>query len=153
MLAVSSVWTYLALNLPFPVFAQASKVGPGRYPAAVSILMGVLALILFVKTFVPKGERPRADDGEPRQEGDGSSGKAGKRHLAIGFGLFSAYVLLTPLIGFIPASILFIVGLVRIVGGMSWLKCGMTSAVITAFLWVVFVYWLKVPLPTWQLGG
>jgi len=152
MLAVSSVWTYLAFKLPFPAFAKAAKVGPGHFPAAVSILMGVLALILLVKTFVPKPGRVGLDEGESPQEGNGPSGKTGKRHLAIGFVLFTVYVLLTPMIGFIPSSILFVLGMVRIVGAMSWAKCGLTAVFITGFLWVVFVYWLQVPLPTGPMG-
>jgi putative tricarboxylic transport membrane protein len=152
MLAVSGVWAYLAFKLPFPAFARASKVGPGRFPAAVSILMGVLALILLVKTFIPKPDRVRPDEGKSPRENDESSEKTNKRHLAIGFCLFTAYVLLTPLMGFIPSSILFILGMVRIVGAMSWLKCGMTAVIITTFLWVIFVYWLQVPLPTGPMG-
>lgn len=152
MLAVSSVWTYLSFKLPFPAFAKAAKAGPGHFPAAVSILMGVLALILLVKTFIPKPDKVGHAEGEPPQEGNGPAEKMGKRHLAIGFGLFTVYVLLNPLIGFIPSSILFVLGMVRIVGAMSWVKCGITSVTITAFLWVVFVYWLQVPLPAGPMG-
>ena len=152
MLAVSGVWTYLAFKLPFPSFAKAAKVGPGHFPAAVAILMGVLALILLVKTFLPRPGGTRTDEGGSPQGKDESSENKGRRHLTIGFGLFTAYVLLTPLIGFIPASILFVLGMVRIVGGMPWLKCGMTSVIITTFLWAVFVYWLQVPLPTGPMG-
>lgn len=152
MLAVSGVWTYLALELPFPAFARASKVGPGRFPAAVSILMGVLALILLFKTFVSKPAKVGNDEGGHAKEGDDPVEKTGKRHLAIGFVLFTLYVLLTPLLGFIPSSILFVLGMVRIVGAMSWVKCGVTSVMITVFLWVVFVYWLQVPLPAGPMG-
>jgi hypothetical protein len=66
--------------------------------------------------------------------------------------LFALFVFLTPMIGFIPASILLVISMVRIVGAMSWAKCGLTSVLITGFLWVVFVYWLQVPLPTGPMG-
>jgi hypothetical protein len=112
----------------------------------------VLALILLVKTFLPRPGGTRTDEGGSPQGKDESSENKGRRHLTIGFGLFTAYVLLTPLMGFIPASILFVFGMVRIVGGMPWLKCGMTSVIITTFLWAVFVYWLQVPLPAGPMG-
>jgi len=72
--------------------------------------------------------------------------------LIVGFVLFALYVLLTPLIGFIPSSILFVLAMARIVGAMSWVKCGLTSVFITGLLLLVFVYWLQVPLPTGPMG-
>jgi putative tricarboxylic transport membrane protein len=152
MLAVSSVWTYLAFKLPFPAFAKAAKVGPGHFPAAVSILMGLLALILLIKTFVSKPEPAGNDGGDATKEESGPVDKMGRKHLVTGFVLFALFVFLTPMIGFIPASILLVISMVRIVGAMSWAKCGLTSVLITGFLWVVFVYWLQVPLPTGPMG-
>ena len=152
MLAVSVVWTYLAFKLPFPSFAKAAKVGPGHFPAAVAILMGVLALILLAKTFVPKPGQAGNDGGDATKAGSGPVDKMGRKHLIVGFVLFALYVLLTPLIGFIPSSILFVLAMARIVGAMSWVKCGLTSVLITGFLWLVFVYWLHVPLPTGPMG-
>jgi putative tricarboxylic transport membrane protein len=152
MLAVSSVWAYLSFKLPFPAFAKAAKVGPGHFPAAVSILMGVLALILLIKTFVSKPEPAGNDGSDATKEESGPVDKMGRKHLVTGFVLFALFVFLTPMIGFIPASILLVISMVRIVGAMSWAKCGLTSVLITGFLWVVFVYWLQVPLPTGPMG-
>jgi putative tricarboxylic transport membrane protein len=152
MLAVSSVWAYLSFKLPFPAFAKAAKVGPGHFPAAVSILMGVLALILLIKTFLSKPEPAGNDGSDATKEESGPVDKMGRKHLVTGFVLFALFVFLTPMIGFIPASILLVISMVRIVGAMSWAKCGLTSVLITGFLWVVFVYWLQVPLPTGPMG-
>jgi hypothetical protein len=63
LLALSVLWIKLAVNLPFPAFARAAKMGPGHYPIAVAVLLGILAVILFWQTF-----RSETHTGQPKDD-------------------------------------------------------------------------------------
>ena len=141
LLAVSVFWTITSLKLPFPEFSRVSKMGPGHFPAGVGILMGLLALLLLIQSFRTS---PAAED-----DGEGAPG----RPLLLGFAMFAGYVLLVPLAGFVLASVVFIFVMVNRLGGFRWLASGVIAAAITAFLWLIFVRWLLVPLPAGPWGA
>lgn len=142
LLAISVFWTVTSLRLPFPEFSRVSKMGPGHYPAAVGILMGLLALLLLVGSF--RGASPPED--ADKEEGPG-------RLLLLGFAMFAVYVLAVPLAGFLLSSVVFIFLMVNRLGGFRWLASGVIAAAITVFLWLIFVHWLMVPMPTGFWGA
>jgi hypothetical protein len=115
--------------------------GPGHFPAAVGILMGLLALLLLIRSFQTS---PAA-----KHDGEGAPG----RPLLLGFAMFAGYVLVLPLAGFLLASVVFIFVMVNRLGGFRWLASGVIAAAITAFLWLIFVRWLLVPLPAGPWGA
>jgi hypothetical protein len=141
LLAVSVFWTITSLKLPFPEFSRVSKMGPGHFPAGVGILMGLLALLLLIQSVRTS---PAAED-----DGEGAPG----RPLLRGVARFAGYVLLVPLAGFVLASVVFIFVMVNRLGGFRWLASGVIAAAITAFLWLIFVRWLLVPLPAGPWGA
>lgn len=149
MLGVAGLWIRLALELPFPAFAKSARVGPGHFPAGIAILLAVLSVILIARTWTPKSRRtvsePAGVLSEPKETPEGTRVR---RNLIIGFGLFFAYIVASPLLGFIPASLVFILAMTRITGNMPWLKSALAAVVVTGILWVLFVLWLQIPLPT-----
>ena len=147
LLALSALWIKLAVNLPFPAFARAAKMGPGHYPIAVAVLLGILAVILFWQTFRSETPTGRAKDDE-KQDRD----THGWRHLMIGFAFFLAYVILVQFIGFVLASIVFVFCFVRLIGKFNYWLSGLLALGIPALLWTVFDYLLTVPLPKGPLG-
>ena len=147
LLALSVLWIKLAVNLPFPAFARAAKMGPGHYPIAVAVLLGILAVILFWQTFRSETHTGRAKDDE-KQDRD----THGWRHLMIGFAFFLAYVILVQFIGFVLASIVFVFCFVRLIGKFNYWLSGLLALGIPALLWTVFDYLLTVPLPKGPLG-
>lgn len=147
LLALSVLWIKLAVNLPFPAFARAAKMGPGHYPIAVAFLLGILAVILFWQTFHSETPSDPAKDDE-KQDHD----THGLRHLTIGFGFFLAYVILVQFIGFVLASILFVFCFVRLIGKFNYWLSGLLALGIPVLLWTVFDYLLTVPLPKGPLG-
>ncbi len=147
LLALSVLWIKLAVNLPFPAFARAAKMGPGHYPIAVAFLLGILAVILFWQTFHSETPSDPAKDDE-EQDHD----THGLRHLTIGFGFFLAYVILVQFIGFVLASILFVFCFVRLIGKFNYWLSGLLALGIPVLLWTVFDYLLTVPLPKGPLG-
>jgi len=147
LLALSALWIQQAVNLPFPAFAKAAKMGPGHYPIAVAVLLGILAVILFWQTF-----RSETHTGPAEEDAEQSRDPRGFRHLVIGFGFFLAYVILVQFIGFVLASIVFVFCFVRLIGKFSYWLSGLLALGIPVLLWTVFDYLLTVPLPKGPLG-
>jgi len=147
LLALAVLWIKLAVNLPFPAFARAAKMGPGHYPIAVAFLLGILAVILFWQTF--HSETP-SDPAKDNEQPDHDT--HGLRHLTIGFGFFLAYVILVQFIGFVLASVLFVFCFVRLIGKFNYWLSGLLALGIPVLLWTVFDYLLTVPLPKGPLG-
>lgn len=153
LFSISCLWTYQSLKLPFPEFSKVSKMGPGHFPAGLGILMGLLSLVLLVKTFLPRYATSKTDEPPQPKEDGAAEGGVGKKNLIVGFCLFAAYVLVAPLTGFLPASVIFVFLMVRVIGRFRWVLSGLISIVITVFLWIVFVHWLSVPLPAGPWGA
>jgi putative tricarboxylic transport membrane protein len=147
LLALSALWIKLSVNLPFPAFARAAKMGPGHFPIAVAALLAILAVILFWQTF--RSETP-TDPAKDDEEQDRDT--HGLRHLIIGFGFFLAYVILVQFIGFVLASIVFVFCFVRLIGKFNYWLSGLLALAIPVLLWTVFDYLLTVPLPKGPFG-
>ncbi len=152
MMCVAGLWTYLAFNLPFPAFAKSAKVGPGHFPAGVAILLGILSMILLARTFPRKTKPPAMGESPASSATSGPEETQGQRNLFLGLGMFTAYIVATPLVGFIPASASFVLAMTRIAGKMPWRKCWLVAVLITGILWTLFVLWLQVPLPAGVWG-
>jgi hypothetical protein len=148
LIALSVFWIYMAVNLPFPAFARVARMGPGHYPSGVAVLQIILALLLLWQTFRsgPNAEAA-ADSGDKKRRNPQAV-----RHLLIGFGLFLAYVIVVPFLGFGLATACFIFGFIRIIGRFGYLLCGALAVGIPVLLWVIFAYLLTVPLPKGPWG-
>ncbi|UCG05328.1 MAG: tripartite tricarboxylate transporter TctB family protein [Desulfobacterales bacterium] len=147
LLALCVLWIKLAVDLPFPAFARAAKMGPGHYPIAVAGLLASLAVLLLWQTFRCEKHAASAEDDEEQ-----SRNPQGFRHLIIGFGFFLVYVILVPLIGFVLASMVFVFCFIRLIGQFNYLLSGALALGIPALLWIVFAYLLTVPLPKGPFG-
>ncbi len=75
----------------------------------------------------------------------------GRRVLAL-LALLVLYVALLPSLGFLLATVLFALPLVRALGAMSWPLAIGTAAAIALASHVVFKHWLGMPLPSGLLG-
>jgi putative tricarboxylic transport membrane protein len=71
----------------------------------------------------------------------------GLRVLAV-LALLVLYVALLPSLGFLLATLLFALPLVRALGAMSWPLTLVTAAAIALACHVVFKHWLGMPLPS-----
>jgi hypothetical protein len=147
LLVIAGGWIYLANQIPFPTFARVSKLSPGDYPMGVAILLAALAIILFIQTF--KG-RDREEKNGPQEEG-GRNPKA-VQHLLAGFVLFLGYVISVPFLGVVIASPLFVFLFIWFIGRYSLLLTIPIAMGIPATLWIIFAWWLSVPVPKGPLG-
>ena len=77
---------------------------------------------------------------------------AGRRRVVTLLGLLVLYVVLLPVLGFLLATALFALPLVRVLGLSSWPRAALTAAANAVASHVVFKHWLGMPLPVGVLG-
>jgi ABC-type nickel/cobalt efflux system permease component RcnA len=68
------------------------------------------------------------------------------------FAVLVAYVAALPYLGFLPATALFVLVLLRSLGTYSWGRTLVLAAVMAVVSHVVFIHWLGMPLPAGPFG-
>jgi len=115
--------------------------GPAFLPFWLGLVMALLALMLLV------GALRSADAGDswvPR--GDGL------RRLLLVLGATTALVLLLKVVGMILGTLVFLIGLFRFLDRQSWPVSVAVALGIAGLNFVVFSYWLRVPMPVGLFG-
>ena len=112
--------------------------GPGSafLPFWLGLVMGLLALGFLIRSL--KAQNP-GEAWLPRGEG--------LRDILVVLGVTVAFIALLRVTGMVVGTALYLVILVRYLGRHPW---GMTIAIAAAaagFNWLVFVHWLRVPMP------
>jgi len=147
LLVIAGGWIYLANQIPFPAFARVSKLSPGHYPMGVAVLLLALAIILLVQTF--KGQN-RVE--KHRSQEEGRRNPKAVQHLLTGFALFLGYVISAPFLGFVMASSLFVFFFIWFIARYTLLIRITIAIGIPSLLWMIFAWWLSVPVPKGPLG-
>jgi hypothetical protein len=88
----------------------------------------------------------------PAFEVEGWPDAPARRRLAVVFGALALYAAALPYLGFLPATALFVLFLVRVLGTFSWTAALVLTGAISIASDVVFVRWLGMPLPPGPLG-
>lgn len=73
--------------------------------------------------------------------------RASWRRVAFAFGMLVLYVAGLPFLGFLPATALFVLILLRALGAFSWATTVVLTGAIASASYVVFKHWLGMPLP------
>ena len=104
-------------------------------------LIGVVLVLLGVAHFRgTAGERPAWPDA------------INGRRVVVMFFTLGIYVAVLPWLGFLPATALFVLVLVRGLGTYSWAMSIVITGAIAIASHVVFKHWLGMPLPAGPLG-
>ena len=115
--------------------------GPAFLPFWLGLTMAVLATALLV------GALRAADAGDawlPRGEG--------LRRLLLVFGATTALVLLLNVLGMVVATLLFLLVLFRGIDRQPWPLSLAVALAIAGLNFLVFTYWLRVPMPVGPFG-
>ncbi len=137
-------------------------IGPDFYPRVLVVLLAVLALCLLGSSLA--GPRRRAGRALDRHAAGHESGLARgatsrrDRLRVIGvFGIFVAYAIALPWVGFRLANFAFLAGMRILLGpveGMrGWLGVVLFALLGTTLAWFVFEQYLSVLLPRGRLSG
>ena len=120
---------------------SATGPGSGFFPFWLGLAMAVLAALLLVRAVRDPDPGPAW---VPR-------GRGAVRFLGV-LGGAIAFAVLMPWLGMALGTVLFLIGILRLLEGHSW-PASLTIAVATAVVnWLVFARWLSVPFPTGVLG-
>jgi hypothetical protein len=128
-LSGASAWTMPTGGLSLP--------GPGFFPLALSLLLGVVAIGVIVRAW------HHGDHGVVRVD----LPIAGVAVLAL-----AVLVLVWQPLGFLLATFFFLTLLFRSIAGLGWARTLVVAAVVTAGTWGLFVGLLGVRLPVWPLS-
>ena len=149
LVILSGFWIYWARQLPYPKFAQISKMGPGDFPTIVAGLLAIFAIWLFIETF--RYPVDKKDTGGGNESKTTRNPKA-VRDILTGFGFFTVMLLFVPFLGFSLSSAGFVFLFVIVIGRYRiWLSI-VTAILIPFVLWFIFAYLLTVPLPKGPWG-
>lgn len=145
-LAVGIGYEVMALSMPLGGFGSP---GPGLYPVIVGAAFILTAAACLIQNLV--SSQPAAaglDDAGPPVQGKVEAGKAWLLVACL-----VLYVVALKPLGFPAALTLLLMASVRIFGYRNWLRNFALSVLMTVIAYVVFIVWLKVPLPLGILGG
>ena len=112
--------------------------GPGLLPFGAGAGIGLLALAFLIMSF------RKGVPGKPADETEGGGHTA--KIVSISISLF-AYTIAVNWLGFILATLLFVLFLFRIVETESWWRSLLKGVLVTAGNYLVFVVWLGIKLP------
>ncbi|MEK7701107.1 MAG: tripartite tricarboxylate transporter TctB family protein [candidate division NC10 bacterium] len=110
--------------------------GAKLMPAALAVALAALAVGHFVPSMAGSAADLPAWPDAPR-----------RRRVAFVFGVLVLYVVGLPALGFLPATALLVLILLRALGAFSWAVTFVLTAAIAIASHVVFSRWLGMPLP------
>jgi hypothetical protein len=127
----SAITIYLALKLPL---GNASKPGPGFFPLVLSVIIGILGLIFFLKSRSNKKPESLTEE------------KFAKWKVLYLLGSLFLYAFLFRPAGFLISTSIFLITLKPIVA-KKWVPVLLGSIFISLIFFFFFNYLLKVELP------
>lgn len=126
-------------SLSYPI-GTLQKPGGGFFPLLASILLLGLSAVFIFQSFTAKGaENVRAVSFFP--------GKEAPKRILWGFAALLSYRYLIPVIGFAPATAVFIFFLGRFMEGYSWIKSIFFSVATAISAYYLFQVVLKIAMP------
>ena len=114
--------------------------GPAFMPFWLGLVMALLALMMLTRSL--KEEHP-GSAWWPRGEG--------LRDMLVVLGVTVAFVALLRVTGMVLGTAIYLVVLVRYLGRHPWWLTLLVAAAAAGFNWLVFVRWLRVPMPEGML--
>ena len=134
---------FLIAAMQFPMTVTGGLLGPGFFPQVISGLIVLLVLFhlgrLFVKRYYEKTE------GQTIYEMP-----VFKKHLFFLLSLIVTFILI-EYIGMFLSLGLFMIVILKTFEKMSWIRSIVFSIIIMLFLYLVFIYWLELVIPTGTL--
>jgi putative tricarboxylic transport membrane protein len=136
-LLLSAGYLHVSLDLPMGALDEP---GAGLFPILVSAIMAFASAAAMWEGYqAPTSEAIEIPTG---------SDSARLLKLVL---LLSAYFVAIPWLGYSVSSLIFCVLLIRLLSDTNWVRCVLYSIIMTATVYVVFIYLLKVPMPTMAL--
>lgn len=144
----SSAYLWQALSIPMP--ARQLVVSPRAFPTVVACLMLVVAIAIAVTEVIKIARAKGATEGTDDFDIERISSW---RDAWVALGAYLVYVLVFPHLGFLVATVLFIIALSTYLAPKKWLRNTIVAVVFTAAIYALFTTLLSVRLPAGILSG
>ncbi|WP_404332607.1 tripartite tricarboxylate transporter TctB family protein [Mesobacillus maritimus] len=122
-------------------------IAPGSWPAALMIIMLVLSIVLFIKTFSNKRNLVKTANEEAEDLANEEENLVYPKKFFFLLGALIGYTLLLEYVGFIIDTVVFIFVLSLIFGIKNWTRGLLTGLLATAGAVVLFPILLNTPFP------
>ena len=132
---------FSAAALKFYPYWGPNGPGAGFLPFWLGLAMAVLAAIQLVAAV---RSREPGEDWLPEA--------AGRKRIAVVMCVTVAFVALLKVLGMIAGTAIFLVVLLRWLGGVAWPLTLVVSGATAGLIYLVFSYWLRVPFPVSVFG-
>ncbi|MEW5912264.1 MAG: tripartite tricarboxylate transporter TctB family protein [Thermodesulfobacteriota bacterium] len=144
---VGGVVCLLSLTMPIGSLRMA---GPGFFPFWLGVVLMALAALLFAQVWLrgraagrPAQTQPPLAGGQPAAPAEPlASGQ-----MLLFLGVLVASALLLGVLGYFLTTLLVMLSLLYVLGSRRWLLNLTLSLVTAAVTYLMFVIWLKIPLP------
>jgi hypothetical protein len=137
LLILGAVLFVKALSYPIGSFRTP---GAGLFPLIASVILTGLSAVLTLQAVLPKKGGAIAPTPFFPEEG------APRRILLVFAGMIG-YRYLLPVIGFGPSTGIFILFLIKFLGGYGWKMSLFYSVISAVAFYYLFQVWLKIPMP------
>lgn len=151
LLALSCFYHLSTRGFPPPTVTE--NLGASFYPNLLIIVLIFLSLLLIIGSLFSRSPSEQKEQkasiagGERLEEDSFAAGAISYKFLLGTIGLSTLYAVLLPFIGYITTTLLFILGMVKLLGGKQWFRNIAVSVILTAMLYFLFGRILGVPLP------
>jgi putative tricarboxylic transport membrane protein len=137
-----AVTAYLSLRMPIGNFRAA---GPGLFPLCLGALLMLLSSIFVLKILIASGLKGKKETRRIMQAGPA-------RRVTFFLGAIVLTILFFQPLGYPLSSFLLLLFLMRILGVKPWYRGVLISFSAAFVCYLLFVQWLKIPLPKGWIG-
>jgi putative tricarboxylic transport membrane protein len=138
----------------YEVITEEGRIGPGFMPFFSGTLLVVFGAMVGVGA-LRRARGASRPEGDVRDVPEGGVEASAGRTVGFVFGLTLVAILLIPVLGFLISFGLLVFALIRFVEGESLLRAIVVAVGAVIAAWLVFMFFLQIPLPTgiFGLGG
>ena len=159
-LLLGAVTAILSLQLPLGTLRLP---GSGLFPLALGLLLAALSAVQIARLLLarrevapaqPSAQQPAAavqPAAQPPAEAKPAAADGATQRVVLFMAVVAASVALLQPLGYVISSLLLMLGLLRILG-VGWRTAALIAALSAAGAHVLFVLWLRIPMPPGPLG-
>lgn len=157
-LLLGAITAVLSLQLPLGTFRLP---GSGLFPLALGLLLAALSAIQIARLLLARraaaaAAPAQAVSPQPAAQQQPAAPKpaaadGATRRVALFLAVVAASIALLQVVGYVASSLLLMLGLLKVLG-VSWRVAAPVAALSATGAHVLFVMWLKIPMPPGPLG-
>ncbi|MCX8116651.1 MAG: tripartite tricarboxylate transporter TctB family protein [Desulfobacterota bacterium] len=137
-----AITTILSLRMPIGTFRMA---GTGLFPLCLGLLLMALSSAFIAKQILLQRKTPPAEGAPPK-------GSVATKQMTLFLGAMALAILLFDPLGYPLTAFLLMMALLRILGMKRWTFNVLLSLVTACVSYLLFVQWLKIPMPKGWIG-